>query len=154
VLPRAAVAGLSCLGGLAILVGAPLVLGLGIRERSCILDKGLFNRLEGELEARERSEGLKMSDLLELPEPLSSLLNWMMRKGQATLADVTVFLGEDEVHTRAILAGLRDRGFVREIEIHGLTQYCVRLAPKRGRALPSNLWQALAERIESEEERP
>lgn len=106
------------------------------------------------MEAPERSQGLKMPDLLELPEPLSSLLNWLMRKGQATFADVTAFLGGDEVHTRAVLAGLRDRGFVREIEIHGLTQYRVRLAPKRGRALPSDLWQALAEKTESEEERP
>ena len=118
------------------------------------MDKGLFNRLEGELEARERSEGLTMSDLLELPEPLGRLLNWLMREGQATFADVTAFLGGDEAHTRAVLAGLRDRGFLREIEIHGLTQYRVRLALKRGRALPSDLWQALAEKIEGEEERP
>ncbi len=117
------------------------------------MEKGLFNRLQGELEAREQSEGLKMSDLLELSEPLSGLLNWMMRRGQVTFADVTAFLGEDEARTRTILAALRDKGFVREIEIRGLTQYRVRLAPKRGRALPSNLWQALAEKIENEEER-
>ena len=118
------------------------------------MDEGLFNRLQGESEARERSEGLKMSDLLDLPEPLSRLLNWMMRQGHVTLADVTAFLGEDEAHTRAILTGLCDKGFVREVEIHGLTQYGVRLAPRRGRALPSNLWQGLAEKIENEEERP
>lgn len=49
------------------------------------MDKGLFNRLQGELEAREKSPGLNMSDLLALPEPQSGLLRWMVRKGQVGL---------------------------------------------------------------------
>jgi hypothetical protein len=93
-----------------------------------------------------------MSDLLELPEPLSGMLKWMMRQGQVTSADVGAFLGQDKERTRAVLADLCEKGFVREIEIRGVTQYRVRLAPKRGRALPSNLWQALDERVEGEEE--
>lgn len=116
------------------------------------MDKGLFDRLQGELEARERSPGLSMSDLLTLPEPLSSLLNWMIRQGPAAFADIVAFLGEDEAHARLVLADLLDKGFIREFEIHGVTQYRVRLAPKRGRALPANLWQALSDKVEGEEE--
>jgi hypothetical protein len=93
--------------------------------------------------------GLNPSDLLALPEPQSGLLSWMMRQGQVTLAEASAFLGreeglnQDDERTRALLAGLRDRGFVSETEIQGVTHYGVRLAPRRGRALPPDLWQAL-----------
>lgn len=112
------------------------------------MSQGMFDRIEGEMAAREKSPGLSMADLLTLPEPLSGLLNWMVRQGPAAFADVVAFLGGDETHTRLVLADLLDKGFIRECEIHGLTQYRAPLAPKRGRALPSNLWQALGEKVE------
>ena len=93
-----------------------------------------------------------MSDLLALPEPLRGLLKWMMRQGQVNFADVTAFLDQDEEHTRILLASLRDRGFVRATEICGLTHYAVRLGARRGRALPSHLWQALEGKAEHEGE--
>ena len=118
------------------------------------MDKGLFNRLQGELEAHEKSPGLNMSDLLALPEPQSGLLRWMVRKGQVGLEDVTDFLEQDAAYTRALLADLLDKGFVREIEMRGVKQYRVRLAPKRGRELPANLWQALDDKVQDEEAQP
>jgi len=45
-----------------------------------------------------------------------------------------------------------DKGLIREIEMRGVIHYRVRLAPKRGRALPANLWRALSGRVEGEEE--
>ena len=116
------------------------------------MGRGLFDRVEGELAARKKSPGLSMSDLLTLPEPLGGLLKWMTRQGAATFADVVAFLGEDEARARRVLADLLDKGWIRELEIRGVTQYRVRLAPKRGRALPANLWQALSDKVESEEE--
>jgi len=116
------------------------------------MSAGIFDRLEGELAAREKSPGLSISDLLTLPEPLGGLLTWMMRQGAAAFADVVAFLGGDEAHARLVLAELLDKGLIRELGIRGVTQYRVRLAPKRGRALPSNLWQALGERVEHGEE--
>jgi hypothetical protein len=38
---------------------------------------------------------------------------------------------------------LQHKGFVQEIEIRGVTHYGVRLASRRVRALPPDLWQAL-----------
>lgn len=114
--------------------------------------KGLFNRLQGELEAREQSPGLQMSDLLSMPEPQSGLLNWMMRQGPVALSNVMAFLNRDETDTRSLMAELCSKGYVREIEMRGVTQYRVRLAPKRGHALPSNLWQALDGKVERGEE--
>jgi Fic family protein len=118
------------------------------------LDKGLFHRVLGELEAREKTPGLSMSELLTLPEPLSGLLNWMIRQGQVALAEIITFLKADETQARLVMADLLERGFIREIEIRGVTEYRVRLAPKRGRALPSNLWQALSDKVEGEEQQP
>jgi hypothetical protein len=115
------------------------------------LGKGLFNRLQGELNAREKSPGLTMADLLTLPDPLSGLLNWMLRASSVTLTEVITFLNQDEASVRAILADLLERGFIREIELRGATQYRVRLAPKRGRDIPSNLWQALDGKVEEKE---
>ena len=118
------------------------------------MDKGLFNRLEGELEAREKSPGLSMSDMLALPEPHSSLLRWMVRKGQVRLEDVTNFLKQDVACTRALLADLLDKRFMREIEMRGVRQYRLRLAPRRGHELPANLWQALNDKVQDEEAQP
>lgn len=116
------------------------------------MDKGLFNRLQGELEAREKSPGLQVADLLVLPESESSLLNWMIRKGQVEFAEVIDFLGQNESCTRMLLSDLCNRGYVRVVEIRGVTAYRVRLAPRRGRALPSNLWAALDDKVGQKEE--
>jgi hypothetical protein len=35
-----------------------------------------------------------------------------------------------------------------------VTTYRVRLAPKRGRTMPANLWQALDDKVETDEEAP
>ena len=109
---------------------------------------GLFNRLQGELDARERSPGLRMSDLLALPEALASVLNWMLRQDCVSLADLIAFLGQDETAVRTTLATLVDKGFVREVEMRGETTYRVRLAPKRGRSMPDDLWRALDDKCE------
>ncbi len=113
---------------------------------------GLFDRLDNELTAREKSPGLNMADLLTMPEPQSGLLKWMTRQRAAPYAEVVAFLGGDEEQARLVLADLVDKGLVREIEIHGVKQYSVRLAPKKGRKLPGNLWQALSDKVEGEEE--
>jgi hypothetical protein len=112
------------------------------------MGRGMFDRLEGELEARERSPGLRMSDLLTLPEPQSGLLRWMIRQVQVGPEDVIAFLGGDEQAARALLAELCDQGFVREIEIRSAIQYRVRLAPKRGRTMTADLWRALDDKVE------
>jgi hypothetical protein len=112
---------------------------------------GLYNRLQGELEAREKTPGLRMSDLLTLPDPVSGFLNWMIRQDQVGLGDVAAFLKQDEECARTVLADLGQQGFVREIEMRGTTTFRVRLAPKRGRTVPANLWEALDDKVEADE---
>lgn len=116
------------------------------------MSRGLFDRIEGEMAAREKSPGLSIADLLTLPEPLSGLLKWMIRQRTVAFAEVVAFLGGDEEQARLVLADPLEKGWILEFEMRGVTHYRVRLAPKRGRALPANLWQALSDKMEGEEE--
>ncbi len=109
---------------------------------------GLFDRLQGELEAQEKAAGLSMADVLELPDPLRRLVNWMMREGEVTLSQVMAFISQSEEETRTMLAALVDKGFVRELPLKPEAHYRVRLARKKGKDIPLNLWQALGEKTE------
>jgi hypothetical protein len=117
------------------------------------MGRGIYDRVEKELVARDRSPGLNMMELLTLPEPESGLLQWMTRQRAVTDGDVVAFLGGDEEQARLVLTGLLQKGWILELEVRGVIKYRVRLAPKRGRALPRNLWEALGDRVEGEEEK-
>jgi len=107
------------------------------------MSQGLFGRLQQELEAREKVAGLTTADILSLPSDERQLVNWMVRAGDVALADVVAQLGQEEATVQARLAVLIEKGFVREISNQGVTCYQVRMAPRRKRNLPDNLWQAL-----------
>ncbi len=112
------------------------------------MGKGLFGRLQNELDAREKSPGLNMGDILELQEPLAGLVNWMMRQDQVELPAIMAFLKQDEASARSFMQQLLDKGFVREIERGGKTCYRIRLAPKRGGKLSDGLWNAIDKKVE------
>ncbi|MGB8645551.1 MAG: hypothetical protein WCF84_09955 [Anaerolineae bacterium] len=107
---------------------------------------GLFGRLQDEMSAREVSPGLTMSDILTMPDSLSRLINWMMRQGQVDVAGVAGFMGEDEKNAYSTLSSLIGKGFIREIDLRGVTYYRVRLAPKKARKIPANLWKAIEDK--------
>ena len=112
------------------------------------MGKGLFNRVQGELNAREKTAGLSMSDVLTLPDPLSSLVNWMIRKGDAELPEIVNFLKQDSAKVEGLLNDLIDKGFARKIEVNDRVLYRIRLAPKRGKEIPLDLWQAIDGKID------
>lgn len=112
------------------------------------MSKGLFGRLEAELEAREKSQGLTMSEVLILPDDQRHLINWLLRQKSATLAEAAHFLGWEEPAAQTLVSELVGRGLLREYELHGALRYRVRLAPKSGRTMPENLWRALDDKVE------
>ena len=114
------------------------------------MSQGLFGRLEQELEARDKAAGLSMTDMLDLPDPLRELVNWMLRKDVVSLQEAMARIGQDEATTRSTLGPLVDKGFVREMQLRGETHYKVRIKSRARRALPSNLWRALDEKLEKE----
>ena len=112
------------------------------------MSQGLFGRLEAELTAREKTPGLTMVEVLSLPDGQRQLINWLMRQKSASLAEVIAFVGGDEAVAGDLLNELEQQGFVRRVEIREAVSYQVRLAPKRGRTMPADLWQAIDDKVE------
>lgn len=107
---------------------------------------GLFGRLQQELTARETVAGLTMADVLQLPPAERQLINWLIRTGDVSRAAVETQVG-DPARTQGLLSTLMTKGFIREYERTGEVHYQVRLAPRRQRELPANIWQALTDRL-------
>jgi len=110
------------------------------------MGQGLFGRLQQELTAREKTVGVTMADILELPPVERQLLNWLMRTGDASAAAVATQVG-DQAQAQRLLASFIARGFVREYTSGGALYYQVRMAPRRARNLPANIWQALTDKL-------
>lgn len=110
-----------------------------------------FMRIFRKFRVREEAAGLSVADVHTLPNDLRQLFKWLMRQEEVSLAEVTSFLKQDEATCRKTLAVLVEHGYVREIEAGGKTRYRVRLASKRGREVPLNLWEALGESTEKQE---
>jgi len=112
------------------------------------MGKGVFGRLQSELDAREKAAGLSMADILALPDTPRSLLSWMLRQQEVSLQELAARVGHDEAATQAMVADLVEQGFVREMNLKGQHRYRVRLAPKKKRDLPADLWRALGQKLE------
>ena len=112
------------------------------------MGKGVFGRLQSELDAREKAAGLSMADILALPDELRKLVNWMLRQEEVSLQQLAVHVGHDEATTHAMVAELVEQGFVREVNLKSEHRYHVRLAPKKKRDLPADLWRALDQKID------
>ncbi len=105
--------------------------------------KGLFGRIQDEFKAREKTPGLDMTDILDMPDNLREIINWMLRNTYVDLQQLTARMDNDEQKARDMLNTLLDKGYIREIDMKGHVQYRVRLKPKRKHNMPSNLWKAL-----------
>jgi hypothetical protein len=96
-----------------------------------------------EEEGEKDDTGLSMLDILTLPEDQQQIINWMTRQRAVSLADVVAQMGQDEAVARTMLDTLMGKGFVQEIPGEGELHYRTKMAFKRRRQLPSNIWQAL-----------
>ncbi len=112
---------------------------------------GLFDRLQSEIEGREKAAGLSIADMLVLPEPLQKLLSWMMRQREVTLSELAAHVKEEPEAARGFVAELVEKGFVRELQLPDEPRYRVRLAAKRTRDLPADLWGALDQKVDEEQ---
>jgi hypothetical protein len=112
------------------------------------MGSGLFGRLEQEIDAREKTPGLSMADIISLPDGLRRLVNWMVRERQVEAESAAAFIGEDVDSVRALLADMIEQGYVTEFEMRGETYYRVRLAARRGRDIPLDIWDCLDDKCE------
>ena len=93
--------------------------------------------------------GLNLADVFALSEAQVELIGWMMRQGKVSLAEAAAYVGRDEADARALLEELAEQGFVAEVNLDGERRYEARLATRRGRQLPQQIWQALGEESDS-----
>jgi amino acid permease len=89
--------------------------------------------------------GLHVADLLALPDSWRQFLNWMIRRGEVTLAEVTARVGQGEADARAALAALVEDGLVRQIQTASETRYGPQFAPRRQRRSTQDVWKALGQ---------
>lgn len=111
---------------------------------------GLFDRLESELEARQRlEEGITPSDLLDLPPELGRVINMIMRRGEMSLTDVIMELDARPSEAKGLLDRLVEKGYLRTFQIKGELHYKTFFSSRRrGRGTPLSVWDALTDKME------
>lgn len=111
---------------------------------------GMFNRIQNEIEARGKKEGISPADLLELSPLLRRLINHIAREGEVTAAKAAEHLGESSAETSKVLDELVGKGYLEREKRKEEWVYRTRFARKRGRDIPVGIWSALEKRTKEE----
>jgi amino acid permease len=98
------------------------------------------------------TSGVGLAGVLALADQEADLVGWILRQGHVTLSEAARHTDQDEAVVQATLRSLVEQGLVREIR--GGSAYAARLAPRRGRALPEELSDALGPEQEHTREGP
>jgi amino acid permease len=102
----------------------------------------LTSSLRTTVEGAWDTSGLSLVGVLALADPEAELVGWIMRQGDVTLSEVASHSDEDEAAARARLRSLVEQGLVRETDG---SRYTARLAARRGRSLPEEIWGGLSQ---------
>ena len=111
---------------------------------------GIFNRVQKEIDARDKQEGITPADLLDLSPLLRRLMNRITRQGEITVEGAAEHLGETLDNTRQMLNTLVEKGYLEREEREDGWVYRTRFARKRGRDIPAGIWSALGQRTKDE----
>ena len=97
--------------------------------------------------SQPKGRGLTPIDIMRnLPDEQRSLVNWLMRQGHSTLADIIAHCDQDEKQAHQLLEPLLEQGYIREEAKEESIHYRVQLPPKRPRKIPSKLMKALSKK--------
>ncbi|MBN1220772.1 MAG: MarR family transcriptional regulator [Anaerolineae bacterium] len=111
---------------------------------------GLFDRLQDEIDSRERQEGISPADLLDMPPALASVIKKIIRHNGMKLAEIAEELAQSPQDTQQMLAEMVKKGYLRRIEVKNEIWYKARFAHKRSR-LSSDFWSNLDTAVDQEE---
>jgi amino acid permease/DNA-binding transcriptional ArsR family regulator len=89
------------------------------------------------------TSGFSLAGILALADPDAELAGWIMRQGGVTASEAARHVGEDEPAVTVRLKALAEQGLVQEAEAG--SRFTARLAPRRRRALPEDIWSALGQ---------
>ena len=108
------------------------------------LDALLTGALQGR---RSRGSGmslrLRVSDILTMAEEQQTVVNWLIRHYEATPAILADQLNQPLAQVQTCLDDLLGLGYVYTTDRNGSLYYRVKLAPKSGRQMPTDVWQVL-----------
>ncbi len=104
-------------------------------------DTPLSVTFEGDLE----QVGIRMADMLDLPEEERKLLNHMLRSGGVDLDQAAILMKIPRDKALEGLKKLAERGFILQMESRTGPLFRALVAPKRTRSLPEHIWKALGE---------
>lgn len=99
--------------------------------------------------AKGNVTGLRMADMLMLPDDLQSLLSWAMRHGEFTLEQAVAAQNRDADDLQTVLDDLVSQRLVRRTEKDGVAHYTVRVAHSSHRQMPKDIWKVLDQETEA-----
>ena len=117
------------------------VLAASDHEVRAEVSTSLRLRYEGEWD----SAGVSMSGLLSLSDEDAGVLAWLLRRPDASLAQVAEETGLGEAEAEALLARLVERGLLAERLLAGERRFVASAGRRRGGRLPAEMWDALRE---------
>lgn len=113
---------------------------------------GLFDRLQDEIDARGRQEGLSPIDLLDLPPALAAIAKKIVRRNGLSLAEIAQEMGQTPEETQAVLDDLVEKGLIRRVEVNNEIWYKAHFARKADKKLSTGVWSALDNLLEEGKE--
>jgi DNA-binding MarR family transcriptional regulator len=109
---------------------------------------GIFDRIQAEIEAREKQDGITPADLLDLSPQLRRLMNRITRDREMDVEAAAELLGESSANTVKMLNALVDKGYLERVEREEHWVYRTRFARTRGRDIPAGIWSVCQERTD------
>ena len=117
------------------------VLAASDHEVRAEVSTSLRLRYEGDWD----SAGVSMSGLLSLSDEDAGVLAWLLRRPDATVAQVAEETGLGEAEAAALLARLVERGLLSERLLAGERRFVASAGRRRGGRLSAEMWDALRE---------
>ncbi|MEO1148250.1 MAG: TIR domain-containing protein [Cyanobacteria bacterium J06638_22] len=87
--------------------------------------------------------GLRVADMLMMPDEVQALLSWAMRNRGFTLDQAAAKLNRDPNEVRTVLNDLMSQRLIRRTEEEGVARYTVRMAHSSHRQMPKDIWKVL-----------
>lgn len=115
------------------------VLAASDHELRAEVSTSLRLRYEGEWDGA----GVRLSGILALPDEESGVLAWLLRRPDASVAEVAAQAGLSEPDAAALLAGLVERGALAERLRAGEPRYVASAGRRRGGRLSAEMWDVL-----------
>lgn len=112
---------------------------------------GLFDRLQEDLDQREKMAGLTPAALLDLPDDERKVVQTLARHGDLTLAELAEKIGKPEEEIAETLLRLHEKGFAREMDIQGRQVYRTYFGRRRTSAMMGSIWEKLEEKTDDAE---